>query len=88
MNLKGRRWKKMNELFKEVEQFQEHNYPIDHRELISVLLNKYVTSEQLRDMYNIYGITYEQYINDLSNSYLNYKSRKLSEAWQKNIKTN
>ena len=73
----------MKELFKEVEQFQEHNYPIDHREVISVLINKYVTPEELRDMYNLYGITYEEYINDLSNNYLNYKSKKVSDMWQK-----
>ena len=78
----------MKELFKEVWDFQKNNYPCDHREILAVRLNSYVNSEQLRDMYNLYGITYEEYLNDLSNSYLRYRSQRISEEWQKQGLTN
>jgi hypothetical protein len=59
------------------------NYPTDHRDCMRQAIKELVPDYELRELYTIYGITKEQYINDMSNAYLRYKANKVSEQWQK-----
>lgn len=85
MNLNDRRWK-MTELYKEVAELEEHNYPINPRECVIMAVRKLIPEYELIDIYALYGITYEEYIEDTTKAYLRWKSSKLSELWRNSVK--
>ena len=71
------------EMFKYVDKLIERNYPIDHRDCMRQAVREFVPEYELIDIYSLYGITYDEYITDMANSYLRYKSQKVSEMWQR-----
>lgn len=71
------------EMFKYVDKLIEKNYPIDHRDCMKQAVREFVPEYELVDIYTLYGVTYNEYIEDMSNSYLRYKSYKLGEMWRK-----
>lgn len=71
------------EMFKYVDNLIERNYPIDHRDCMRQAVREFVPEYELIDIYSLYGITYDEYITDMANSYLRYKSQKVSEMWQR-----
>lgn len=73
----------MNEVFSRTMFLEMSNYPSDYRDCLRQSVKEIVPDYELRELYSIYGITYDQYINDMSNAYLRYKSQKVSEMWQK-----
>lgn len=73
----------MNEVFRRAMFLEMSNYPIDHRDCIRQAVREIVPDYEFVDMYALYGITYEEYIEDMTNSYLRYKSERISEAWRK-----
>lgn len=73
----------MNEVFDRAMFLEMGNYPADHRECVGQAIKELVPDYELRELYTIYGITYDQYLKDMADSYLRYKNRKVSEMWQK-----
>ena len=73
------------EMFKFVDKMIEKNYPIDHRDCIRQAVKEFVPEYELTDIYSLYGITYEEYIEDMAKAYLRYKSQKVSEMWQNSV---
>ena len=71
------------EMFKYIDKLIERNYPIDYRDCTRLAVREFVSDYELTDIYSLYGITYEDYIEDMAKSYLRYKYARLSEAWQK-----
>jgi hypothetical protein len=77
----------MNEVFRRARFLEINNYPSDHRDCIRQAVREIVPEYELIDIYTLYGITYEQYIEDIASAYLRYKSQKMSEQWQRlNVK--
>lgn len=76
----------MEEIFKIASRIEKDNYPIDHRDCIRQAVREVVPENELIDTYTLYGITYEEYIEDVSKAYLRYKSQKVSNMWQKQVK--
>lgn len=73
----------MNEVFRRARFLEINNYPSDHRDCIKQAVREIVPEYELVDIYTLYGITYEEYIEDMSNSYLRYKNERISKTWQK-----
>lgn len=71
------------EMFDHVDKLIERNYPVDHRDCMRQAVKEFMPEYALVDMYNLYGITYDEYINDMASSYLRYKSHKVSQMWQR-----
>lgn len=76
----------MEEIFEVARILEKDNYPIDHRDCIRQAVREVVPENELIDIYALYGITYEEYIEDVSKAYLRYKSQKVSNMWQKQVK--
>jgi hypothetical protein len=83
MILKDRRWKKMREVFRRARFLEINNYPSDYRDCIKQAVRELVPEYELIDIYTLYGITYEEYIEDICRVYLRYKNQKISEQWQR-----
>lgn len=73
----------MTELYKEVARLEEHNYPINPKECVIIAVKNLIPEYELIDIYSLYGITYDEYIEDTTKAYLRWKSAKLSELWRK-----
>ena len=71
------------EMFQYVDKLIERNYPIDHRDCMRQAVREFVPEYELIDIYSLYGITYDEYITDMANSYLRHKSQKVSEMWKR-----
>lgn len=72
-----------DEVFRRAMFLEMSNYPVDHRDCIRQAVREIVPDYEFLDMYALYGITYEEYIEDMSNAYLRFKSKKMSEEWRK-----
>ena len=72
----------MTELYKEVARLEQINYPTNPKECVIVAVKKLIPEYELMDIYSLYGITYDEYIEDTTKAYLRWKSNKLSELWQ------
>lgn len=70
------------EMFEYVDKMVEANYPIDHRDCIKQAVRKFMPEYELTDIYSLYGITYNEYIEDMSKTYLTFKSNKLCETYR------
>lgn len=73
----------MNEVFDRAMFLEMSNYPIDHTDCVRQAIKEMVTECELREIYSIYGITYDTYLKDMSDAYLRYKGKKVSEMWRK-----
>ena len=73
----------MNEVFDRTMFLQMANYNNNHKECLIQAVRELVSDKELQDTYNINGITYDEYIEDMANAYLRYKSQKVREWWQK-----
>lgn len=73
----------MNDVFKRTMFLEMNNYPSDYRDCVRQAVKELMPDYELREIYTLHGITYDEYINDMSNAYLRYKSQKVSEMWQK-----
>lgn len=74
----------MNEVFERTMFLQMSNYENDHRKCLIQAVKELVSDEELKDTYNLCGITFDEYLEDMANAYLRYKNQKVSEMWQKN----
>lgn len=83
MNAVCRLDKNTIDMFKYVDKLMERNYPVDHRDCMRQAVREFVPEYELTDIYSLYGISYNDYIEDMTQSYLRYKSHELSELWQK-----
>lgn len=72
----------MNEVFKRARFLEINNYPTDYRDCIRQAIREIVPEYELIDIYTLYGITYDEFIEDISCAYLRYKSQKISDAWK------
>ena len=75
----------MNEVFDRTMFLEMANYNNDSREYLKQAVKELVSDKELQDIYNINGITYDEYIEDMTNAYLRYKSQKMSEIWRRNL---
>jgi hypothetical protein len=69
----------MNEVFKRTAFLEVNEYPRDYRECLRQAVHELMTPEDLRDTYNLLGTNYEEFINDMSDSYIRYKHALLRE---------
>lgn len=77
-----------DEVFRRAMFLEISNYPVHHRDCIRQAVREIVPDYEFLDMYTLYGITYDEYIEDMSNAYLRFKSKKMSETWRKANSTN
>lgn len=73
----------MSEVFKRARFLEINNYPVDHKDCIRQAVKELISDYELIDLYTLYGITYDEYIDDMSKAYLRFKSQNLSELWQR-----
>lgn len=73
----------MNEVFKRTMFLEMSNYPTHHRDCVIQAVKEIIPENEIIDLYTLYGITYNEYIDDMSAAYLRFKSQKVSEMWQK-----
>lgn len=59
------------------------NYPVSHRDCVIQAVKDLIPENEIIDLYSLYGITYDEYINDMASAYLRFKSQKVSEMWHK-----
>lgn len=77
----------MDEIFSRARFLEINNYPISHKDCIKQAVRELVPEYEIMDTYTLYGITYEEYIEDMAKAYLRYKSQKVSEVWQNSIES-
>ena len=73
----------MNELFNRVMFLEINNYPKNPKMCVIRAVRDIIPEYELIDIYSLYGITYDEYIEDTTKAYLRWKSAKLSELWRK-----
>ena len=73
----------MNEVFRRTMFLEMNNYPISHKDCVIQAVKEIVPENEIIDMYSLYGITYDEYIDDMAKAYLRFKSQKVREMWQK-----
>lgn len=73
----------MNEVFSRAMFLEINEYPRDYRDCVRQAVMELVSAEQLRDLYTLYGITLDEYIEDMAKAYLRHRAEKISEAWRK-----
>lgn len=76
----------MIELYKEVADLEQANYPINPKDCVAMAVRKLIPEYELIDIHTLYGITYDEYIDDTTKAYLRWKSAKLSELWRNSVK--
>lgn len=74
----------MNEVFNRTAFLEINEYPRDYRECLKQAVNEIMSTEDLRDTYNLLDVTHEQFIEDMCDSYLRYK-HELIRAYLKNV---
>lgn len=60
-----------------------NHYSHDHKECVRQAVKELVPDHELREIYTMYDIDYNQYIDSASNLYLKYKQ--LSGLWEKTL---
>lgn len=73
MNLRDRRWK-MTEVYKRALFLELELSGKTEKECVEQAVKELVTTEELRDMYCLYGITLPQLVFDTLKGYQRYKS--------------
>lgn len=73
----------MNELFNRTMFLEMANYPTSPKDCIRQAVRELMPDYELIDLYRLYGITYEEYIEDMTNSYLRYKNKKIGAMWRR-----
>ena len=73
----------MSEVFKRTMFLEMSNYPISHRDCVIQAVRELVPENEIIDLYSLYGVTYDEYIDDMANAYLRFKSQKVSEMWRR-----
>lgn len=63
----------MNELFDRAMFLEMSNYSGDYTDCVRQAVKEIVPDYELKEIYSLFDIDKEQYIKDLSNSYLRYK---------------
>lgn len=71
----------MNEVFDRTMFLEINNYPRDYRECLKQAVNEIMSNEELREIYTMYSLDYDQYLEDMSKAYLRYKSQRISDQW-------
>ena len=72
----------MNEVFKRTAFLEINEYPRDWRDCVLQAINELVSNKELRDIYNMCGITFNEYVEDMCSCYLRYKQNELSQQWK------
>ena len=75
----------MNDIFKLTATLEAEQYPRDYRECLKDVMRECMTAEDIRDTCNMFDVTYEQYFDDMCQSYLRYK-HELLRAYMKNAR--
>ena len=73
----------MNEVFNRTMFLEINEYPRDYRDCVRQAVIELVSSEQLRDLYTLYGITFDEFVEDAAKAYLRHKAEKIREAWRR-----
>lgn len=71
----------MNEVFDRTMFLEMRNYPRDYRECLKQAVNEIMSNEELRETYTMYGLDYDQYLEDMYKAYLRHKSQRISDQW-------
>lgn len=73
-------------LFELVDDMIDANYPIDHRACVKAVIDAEVPAQELQDIYTMYDICYGEYLEQMSEAYLKYKSWKIRESCKSYLK--
>ncbi len=73
----------MEEVFKRTMFLEMNNYPKDYKECLIQAIRELIPDYYLKDIFTIFGITYNEYIEDMANSYIRYKSQKVGDLCQR-----
>lgn len=66
----------MKEVFYRARFLECNEYPRDYRDCIKQAIKEIIPDKELRDIYNAFGINFDEYCSDMANLYLNYKTKK------------
>ena len=75
----------MNEILSRARFLEINEYPRDYRDCVKQAIDELVVPDEMRDLYNIFGINHDEYIENMCEYYLRYKSQLVSEQWQKSL---
>lgn len=64
----------MEEVFERTMFLEMNNYTKSYKECLIQAIKELIPDYYLKDIYSIFGITYNEYIEDMSNAYLKYRS--------------
>ena len=66
--------------------FLEMNeYPRDYRDCVKQAIKELNKPNEMQDLYNLFGIDNEEYVHDMCECYLRYKSQQVSEMWRNSV---
>lgn len=63
----------MRDVFDRTMFLQMSNYSSDYRECVRQAVKELVPEDELREIYTIYGVDYNQYIDDVTKQYIRYR---------------
>lgn len=63
----------MRDVFDRTMFLQMRNYSSDYRESVRQAVKELVPEDELREIYTIYGVDYNQYIDDVTKQYIKYR---------------
>lgn len=72
----------MSEVFERAMFLEMCDYPRDYRECVSQAIDELVSDEELADTYNLYGISHEEYVQDMAQAFLRYKASEIRRKCQ------
>lgn len=72
-----------SEVFRRARFLEMNNYPMSPRECIVQAVRELVPENELIDMYALYGITYDEYIEDMVSCYMRYKTEEVTKLWRR-----
>ena len=72
-----------NEVFRRARFLDINNYPMNPRDCVVQAVREIVPENELIDMYTLYGITYDEYIEDMTICYIRYKTEEVTRLWRR-----
>ena len=74
----------MSELFNRTMFLEMCNYPTSPKDCMRQAVKELMPDYELIDLYMLYGITYDEYLEDMTNAYLRYKAN----VYRRNLTNN
>ena len=72
----------MKDIFKRTAFLEINEYPRDYRDCLRQAVHELIPAKQLQETYGLFNVSYEEFIEDMCQSYLQYKCNLIRAYWK------